>query len=130
MITLEDIDAFLILDCFTFDDPVLCEATGWTVYESNAFKKGMKPKKYGNNKKVVKGIADIVSFIKGHDTAPSVREYPHQYNVHAITKDNVYAGTMWCHLDGQKIGMIFSVDAAKKGIYLINVGTHQDMGWR
>lgn len=129
-ITFDDIDAFLLFECFTFEDPILCEDTGWTVYQSNAYKKGMKPKKYGNNPKVVKGIKAIIDFIKSHEGAPGVRDYPHQYNVHMIKKDKMYANTMWAHLDGQKLGVIFSVDADKKGIYLINVGTHQDMGWK
>lgn len=117
-----------------FTTVTLMEEEGdWVVEQSNAFKKGMK--KYKHNKRVTRGIDSLRAFVTSHDSNPPTRSYPVEYNVHSISFQKNYPNSMWAHLEGQKIGLIFSVTGAnqpgdKNVLSLLFVGTHQDLGWK
>jgi mRNA-degrading endonuclease YafQ of YafQ-DinJ toxin-antitoxin module len=120
----------IILKPYTFEELTtfsITESAGdWQVSQSSAFKKGLK--KYSKDSRVMEAFNELMNFIKDHPAVPPVREYPAQLNVHQITKHDRFSGTMWAHLKGQKIGILFSVDPGV--IKLIHLGTHQELGWR
>ena len=119
----------VIFKPYTFEELTtfsLVESEGdWQVSQSSAFKKGFK--KYSKDGRVMEGFNDIMNFIKDHNSVPPIRDYPPQYNVHQIKQDKRFANTLWAHLKGQKIGLLFSVDLGI--IKLIHMGTHQELGW-
>lgn len=100
---------------------------GWTVQQTSAFKSGFK--KHSKNPRVMKEFKKLLEFIKDHNQTPSIRSYPPELNVHQIKKDKRFENTLWGHLVGQLIGILFSVDAETKTIKLIHIGTHQEIGW-
>ena len=104
----------------------ICEAVdGWKISESSAFKKGKK--KYRNDKVVVSAMNELINFIIQYDDIPPIREYPHHLNVHQIKRDKRFPGSLWAHLKGQKIGLLFYVNPNL--IQLVYIGTHQQLGW-
>ncbi len=106
----------------------------WQTRQSTNYKKGLR--RYRNDSVVTKAIKEIVAFIESHDKIPQISTYPPQYNVHLIKRDKRFsAGTLWTHLKGQKIGMLFKIEHGPEGetpglISLIHLGTHQQLGWR
>lgn len=98
---------------------------GWSIELRPSFKK--KLRKYSNEKTVIKSLVDILLFITSHNKKPSSHEYPPELYVHNLVKGK-HAGKTWSHLKGQKIGLMFHV--SDKTITLIDMGTHQDFGWK
>lgn len=98
----------------------------WEISQTSAFKKGFR--KHSRDTRVMQGYEAIMDFIKNSDKVPSIADYPPQYNVHQIRKDKRFErGSLWAHLKGQKIGLLFTVEPGK--IDLIHLGTHQELGW-
>ncbi|MCK4518266.1 hypothetical protein KAT92_05815 [Candidatus Babeliales bacterium] len=118
---IDEIQTYSHADLTTFT--LLEDAGNWRVVQSSAFKKGMK--KHRNNKVVVAAFKEIMNFIKSHDGVPPVRSYPPHLNVHHIKRHATHAGSMWAHLQGQKIGLMFYVDPNE--VKLIHIGSHQQV---
>ena len=98
---------------------------GWQITTSTAFKKGKK--KYRNDRVVVGAMDELINFIIQHDGIPPIRDYPPHLNVHQIKSDKRFPGSLWAHLKGQKIGLLFYVKPNL--IQLVHIGTHQQLGW-
>lgn len=120
-------------ELYTYTDDELFDFTlmesnsdKWEILTSSAFKKGWK--KYSKDKRVASAFKEVVDFVLEHKDRPDIRSYPPQFNVHAIKTDPKFAGTLWCHLKGQAIGLLFSVEAGNI-LKLIHIGTHQQIGW-
>jgi len=104
----------------------LSESNGqWNIEETKAFRKGLK--KYSNDKTVMKAYKELKDFILSHDDVPPVRSYPPHLNIHQIKRDKRFVGSMWGHLKGQKIGILFYV--RQNSIAFVFIGTHQQLGW-
>jgi mRNA-degrading endonuclease YafQ of YafQ-DinJ toxin-antitoxin module len=97
----------------------------WQVVQSSAFKKGLK--KHSKDARVLEAFNSLLNFIKNYDRVPAIRDYPPEFYVHQIKQDKRFPNTLWAHLKGQKIGLLFSVDPGV--ISLIHLGTHQEVGW-
>jgi len=120
---INEIQCYTHVDLTTFT--LLEAAKDWNVLQSSAFKKGMK--KYRNDKTVMKAYKEVIGFILDHDGAvPPVRSYPPHLNVHQIKRHATEAGSMWAHLKGQKIGLMFYVTPNE--VRAIHIGTHQKVG--
>jgi hypothetical protein len=107
-------------------------AADWNIDESNAFRKGYK--KYKNNARVVKGIEEIKAFVTSHDRNPPIKEYPPEYRIHAVKFAGNERNVLWGHLEGKKVGVVFTVIPAstpkdKNTLRFLFVGTHQQLGW-
>ena len=107
----------------------------WVVKESGAFKKAMK--KYKNDKVIVGGLRELLTFTKNHidehGRKPLVTEYPPKFYVHPMTIWGRTVGrpnALSAHIKGQKIMAIFDVDTADNTIYLLHLGTQQALGFR
>jgi len=106
----------------------LVEAGGWTIGRTKAFKRGLK--KYGNDQRVMTALKQIETFVTSHNQMPMTNSFPAELYVHRIRADDRFPkDTLWAHLKGQKIGLIFSMQKNMQ-LNLIALGTHQDMGWR
>lgn len=119
------IEIYEDVELFTFDFMENSQ-NGWEFLASSAFKKGLK--KHRNDKRVMKAFKELTDFVIQHNERPNIRDYPQEFNVHAIKHDPKFAGTLWSHLKGQVIGLLFSVENDKT-IKLIHLGTHQEIGW-
>lgn len=100
----------------------------WQIQTTNNFNKSFK--KYKKDDRVLQGILDLLQFIVSNDGVPDPRNYPIQLNVHQIKYGiaEPYRNSLWAHLKGQKIGILFRVE--NHTVTLLNLGTHQDFGWR
>ena len=101
---------------------------GWQVESTNNFNKSFK--KYKKDERVLQGLLDLVEFIVNNEQAPDPRGYPVSLNVHQIVRswDDRYSNSLTSHLKGQKIIALFRVQG--KNLTLLNMGTHQDFGWK
>jgi mRNA-degrading endonuclease YafQ of YafQ-DinJ toxin-antitoxin module len=96
----------------------------WPVLVTKKFRQGFN--KHKNNDTVMNAFIALIEFIDHSNTIPAVPAYPPEYNVHPIKQQ----GYMWCHLQGQKIGLLFSLKDGK--LKLADLGTHQEVNkmWR
>lgn len=100
---------------------------GWIVDPESKFRKNFKV--YARDKQITTALLKLVSFVVSHPSnhKPSSHDYPVDLYAHNIVK-GPHNGKVWAHLKGQKIGLMFNVDAGT--LSLIDIGTHQDFGWR
>lgn len=100
---------------------------GWNVTVDNKFKKNFRS--YSRDTVVNNSLLKLIKFVTDHTASikPSSHDYPPELYVHNIVK-GPHSGKVWCHLKGQKIGLMFDVIAGN--MTLIDIGTHQDFGWR
>jgi len=114
-------------ELFEFD--LMEDTGGWNVMQSTAFKKGFK--KHRNDQRVMASLQQLLEFIKNHPREPQISTYPIEFNVHPIKQDKRFAGSLWSHIKGQKIGLLFKIDTtgSSNKLYLIHLGTHQEIGW-
>lgn len=100
----------------------------WQIQTTNNFNRSFK--KYKKDDRVLQGILDLLQFIVQGDAVPHPKNYPIQLNVHQIKYGiaEPYRNSLWAHLKGQKIGILFRVENST--VTLLNLGTHQDFGWR
>lgn len=100
----------------------------WQIQTTNNFNRSFK--KYKKDDRVLQGILDLLQYIVSNNNVPHPRNYPIQLNVHQIKQGiaEPYRNSLWAHLKGQKIGILFRVE--NNTVTLLNLGTHQDFGWR
>ena len=103
---------------------VLTEQKGsWAVSQTTAYKRALK--KYSKESRVIQPLERLLSFIEQYDhNPPPIREYPQEFNVHLLLEHSVYGRTLWAHLMGSRIGLIFKVFPGE--IHLMCLGTHED----
>lgn len=103
----------------------------WDFQFTTAYKKGYK--KHSNDKRVMENLDRLLKHITSYDRIPPIESYPPEYNVHPIKKDKRFTGSLWAHIKGQKIGLLFYVrinpETQKPTIELVHLGTHQEIGW-
>lgn len=103
----------------------------WDFQYTTAYKKGFK--KHSRDKRVMDNLEKLIDHITSYDRVPPIESYPIEYNVHPIKKDKRFTGSMWAHIKGQKIGLLFYVridpNTNKPTIEFVHLGTHQEIGW-
>jgi hypothetical protein len=103
----------------------------WDFQFTTAYKKGYN--KHSNDYRVMENLNKLINHIKSFDKIPPITSYPPEYNVHLIKKDKRFSGSLWGHLKGQKIGILFDISQDPKTkkliLKLIHLGTHQEIGW-
>ena len=123
---------YSINELFTFDSSMLSEDVStfqndnWDVDYSNAFKKGMK--KHGKNNRVSQAFKELENFIIQQPNKPQQNDYPHEFNVHIIKRDDKFVGAYSAHLMGKKIITLFYVENSepKNKLRWVFIGTHQE----
>lgn len=103
----------------------------WDFQYTTAYKKGYK--KHSKDKRVMDNLNRLLGHITSYDKIPPIDSYPPEYNVHPIKQDKKFMGSLWAHIKGQKIGLLFYVrinpQTKKPTIELVHLGTHQEIGW-
>ena len=117
--TTEELTTFYLLE----------SVDNWQVQQSTAFKRGFK--KYRNDKRVMNSFKILMDHIKQYPRIPPMSEYPVEFNVHHIKRDSRFPGSIWAHLKGQQIGVLFYIvrEGQTNTVKLVHLGTHQDLGW-
>jgi mRNA-degrading endonuclease YafQ of YafQ-DinJ toxin-antitoxin module len=101
----------------------LLEDSGWSMGETKSYRKGMN--KYQSDGRVMKALQDLLQFVMNQPKMPSLDQYPHESNVHPLR--SYPKGTLWAHLKGQHIGVVFRPNYQDKQIELLNLCTHDQI---